>query len=170
MSFKFLEHSNKKKALRQQVETIKKRKMASETVVNLEDFRKLSRSADRKTILVVDDDEIMRNALKRLLESEGYEVVLAEDGLAFSKVLEDGRKLDLILLDINLPWVDGFELCKMVKEHNEFSKVPLILVSGRKSDEDVEKGFDMGCNDYVVKPFDANFMVSAVNKTLQVPA
>ena len=169
MSFKFLEHSKKKTPLRHQVELIKKRKMASETVVNLDDFRKLSQNVDRKTILVVDDDEVMRNALKRLLESEGYEVILAEDGLAFSKVLEDGRKLDLILLDINLPWVDGFELCKMVKEHQEFCKVPLILISGRKSDEDVERGFDMGCNDYVIKPFDANHMVNAVHKSLQAP-
>ena len=116
-------------------------------------------------ILVVDDDEIMRSALKRILDGEGYKVILAEDGLELSKVLETTR-LDMVLLDVNLPWVDGYELCRLIKSHPNFTGVPLIMVSARKTKEDVEKGFDAGADDYVTKPFDIDYMLGVINKML----
>ena len=76
------------KGLRKQIEELKKQKVASDKIVSLVDFREFKKIIDTKTILVVDDDEIMRNALKRILEGEAYKVILAEDGLELSKVLE----------------------------------------------------------------------------------
>jgi CheY-like chemotaxis protein len=107
----------------------------------------------------------MRNAMKRILEHEGYKVVLAEDAMALSKVL-DTVQLDLILLDINLPWVDGFELCAILKQHPSLRKVPVVLISGRRSKEDVEKGFAAGCDDYISKPFEIENMSQVVAKAL----
>lgn len=153
------------KTIRRKVEAIKRKKITSKKVVSLSDFRGLKAAIDIRCILVVDDDEIMRSALKRILEGEGYKVLLAEDGLELSKVLETTR-LDLVLLDVNLPWVDGFELCRIIKGHHSLKNVPLILVSGRKEKEDVEKGFEMGADDYVTKPFDIDYMIEVINKRL----
>ena len=124
------------KTLRRQIESIKRQKIINKKVVSLADFRELRQRIDTRSILVVDDDEIMRAALKRILENEGYKVIMAVDGLELSKVLETTR-LDLILLDVNLPWVDGYELCKLIKDHHSLKEVPLVLVSARKSKQDI---------------------------------
>lgn len=153
------------KSLRRQIESIKRQKIVNKKVVSLSDFRDLRTLVETRSILVVDDDEIMRNALKRILENEGYKVILAVDGLELSKILETSR-LDLILLDVNLPWVDGYELCRLIKDHHGLKDVPLVLVSARKSKDDIQSGFDAGCNDYVTKPFDIDYMTGVVNKML----
>lgn len=153
------------KSLRRQIESIKRQKIVNKKVVSLSDFRELRQKIDTRSILVVDDDEIMRSALKRILENEGYKVVMAVDGLELSKILETTR-LDMILLDVNLPWVDGYELCRLIKDHHSLKEVPLILVSARKSKDDIQQGFDAGCNDYVTKPFDIDYMTGVINKIL----
>ena len=152
-------------SLRKKIEGIKRQRIVARKVVNLCDYRDLQQNSQARTILVVDDEEIMRNAIKRILENEGFKVILAEDGLELSKVLET-TVLDLILLDVNLPWVDGYELCRLIKDHHTLSEVPLILVSARKSKEDIQAGFDAGCNDYVTKPFDIEYMTDVINRML----
>jgi two-component system aerobic respiration control protein ArcA len=155
------------KTLRRQIESIKRQKIVAKKVVSLSDFRNLKQSIETRTILVVDDDEIMRNALKRILESTGYKVLLASDGLELSKILEVNR-LDMVLMDVNLPWVDGYELCRLLKSHHSLSQVPLIFVSARKEEEDVRRGFDAGCNDYITKPFDVDKMTGTISTILSV--
>ena len=153
-------------SLRRQIEAMQRKRMVKEQVVDLNDFRNLRKDLQQPTILVVDDEKIMRNAMKRILENEGYKVNLAEDAMALSKVLEH-TQLDLILLDINLPWVDGLELCSILKKHPVLRQVPLILISGRRSKEDVEKGFEAGCDDYITKPFELESISQAVSKALK---
>lgn len=157
------------RSLRRQIETIHRKRIAGQKVVQLGDYRELQKQVKSPTILVVDDDEVIRNALKRILESEGYHIVMAEDAMELSKVLEHTR-LDLILLDVNLPWVDGIELCQLIKSHYSLKEVPLILISGRKSPEDVEAGFEAGCDDYLAKPFDLDQMTSAISRALDKTA
>ncbi len=152
-------------SLRKEIEQVKRKRLAQQEVVDLASYRSLQRDSYKPTILAVDDDEMMRNAIRRVLENEGYKVVVAEDAMAVSRLLETVA-LDLILLDINLPWVDGLELCALLKRHPVLSNVPLVLVSGRKSPEDVEKGFEAGCDDYITKPFDINNMAHVVAKAL----
>jgi CheY-like chemotaxis protein len=152
-------------SLRKEVEDVKRKKLACQSVVDLATYRAIQKDNYKPTILAVDDDEMMRNAMKRVLENEGYKVLLAEDAMAVSRLLET-VVLDLILLDINLPWVDGLELCALLKKHPVLRDVPLVLVSGRKSPEDVEKGFEAGCDDYITKPFDINNMAHIVAKAL----
>ena len=152
-------------SIKRQVEAIQRKRIVSQKVVDLNDFRSLSKSKQQPTILAVDDEEIMRNAMKRILEHEGYKVVLAEDAMALSKVLETVQ-LDLILLDINLPWVDGLELCAILKRHPSLKHVPVVLISGRRSKEDIEKGFAAGCDHYITKPFEIENMSQVVAKAL----
>ncbi len=165
MKFRRYESPIADRGIRKRIESIKKQKMMSSKVVSLTEFRDLKKAVDSRTILVVDDDEVMRSALKRILENEGYKVMMAEDGLELSKVLESTR-LDMILLDVNLPWVDGYELCRILKEHHALKHVPVVLVSARKGKEDVEKGFNAGANDYVTKPFDIDTMMGTINRTI----
>jgi two-component system aerobic respiration control protein ArcA len=153
------------KSLRRQIESIKRQRIVNKKVVSLSDFRGLKQEIETRTILVVDDDEIMRSALKRILENENYKVALAVDGLELSKILET-MKLDLILLDVNLPWVDGYELCRLLKEHPVLKATPVIFVSARNSKADIQEGFNAGCDDYVTKPFDVDRMSDAIKKIL----
>ncbi len=153
------------RSIRQQVEAMTRRKLASQDIVDLSDFRSMRKATYQPTVLIVDDEEMMRNALKRIMETEGYKVLLAEDALSLTKVL-DVSPLDCILLDINLPWVDGLELCSLFKGHPSLSMVPLVLISGRKTKEDIERGFDAGCDDYVTKPFEVERIVDVVSKAL----
>ncbi len=153
------------KTLRRQLESIKRKKISEHKIVSLSEYRDLKKSDDRRTVLVVDDEEIMRNALKRVLENENFNVMVAEDGFALSKVLES-TTLDLILLDVNLPWVDGFELCHLVKSHEALNQVPVIMVSGRKATEDVQKAMAMGANDFISKPFDVDYLLNSINRAL----
>ena len=156
------------KTLRRKIEAIKRHQICTKKVVSLADFRALKTVTEIHTVLVVDDDEIMRNGIKRLLESEGYNVIAAEDGIALSKILETTR-LDLILLDVSLPWIDGFDLCRLIKDHHHLKTVPLVIISAGNTKEDVERGIAAGADDYITKPFDIDTILKIVNQRLLAP-
>jgi len=153
------------KHFRKQLDTITRRKLSEKKVVSLSEFRDIKKSKHKHTVLVVDDEEIMRNALKRVLEGENFNVLLAEDGYALSHFLET-TLLDVILLDINLPWVTGFELVHLIKSHSVLKDVPVIMLSGKKSTEDIQKAMALGANDFIAKPFDVDFLLNAIRKNL----
>jgi two-component system aerobic respiration control protein ArcA len=155
------------KTIRRKVEAEYRKQIAGKKVVSLNEFRDLNREIELGTILVVDDEEIQRNGLKRILTSEGFQVVLASDGLELAKHIENTR-FDLILLDVNLPWVDGYELCRMIKSHPSTAKVPVVFVSARQSKEDMDKAFSVGAADFISKPYDVSSMVASVSKFVKV--
>ncbi|MBI2027501.1 MAG: response regulator [Deltaproteobacteria bacterium] len=115
---------------------------------------------------MVDDDETTQQALRRIFEKEGFEVLYARDGTELVRILEL-HPIDAILLDIKLPWVDGYELCKLVKQHDEFKNVPLVFLSGKKSEIEIKKGFEAGCNDYITKPFDIDLVIEKVKSLIR---
>ncbi len=154
------------KALTRQVKATIRQRLIANKVVNLADFRVLQAKDDVKTILVVDDDETMRAGLKRILESEKFNVIPAGDGIELSRILES-TELDLILLDVNLPWVDGFKLCELIQSHQDLKHVPLVFVSASKNKDDIERGFAVGASDYVTKPFNADYLLSTVGRLLR---
>jgi two-component system, OmpR family, aerobic respiration control protein ArcA len=141
------------KDLVSKIEKMTKARIASEPVVSLDQFREAKKKLDPKVILIIEDDETMRFALKRIFEPEGYILKMAADGTELSTVL-DGDAVDLILMDIGLPWVNGFELAQLLKEHRDLKSIPLIFVSGRSSEEDIKKAFEIGADDFIKKPFD----------------
>ena len=135
-------------------------------VVDLREFKaRKSSSKTRGTILYVDGDGDSRSDIRRVLEAEGYRVILAEDGLALSQSLEFSN-LDLILLDVNLPWVSGYQLCRMIKNYGELMKVPLILASEGTTSEDRDIAFESGCDDFISKPYEWKGLVQVINDNL----
>lgn len=149
------------------IEKMTKARIASQEVVSLNDFREVKKKLDPQIILVIEDDETMRLALKRILDSEGYLVKLAADATELSQVLDD-EPVDLILLDVGLPWINGFELGQLLKEHKDLKKIPLVFVSGKASEEDMKKAFEIGADDYIKKPFDIDKLKKTVSTLLKL--
>jgi DNA-binding response OmpR family regulator len=148
-----------------QVAALNKRAVAQSKVVNLREYRDVVSSGHSRTILIVDDELVMRNAIKRIFEKEKYRVLVAKDAMELSKIIED-TKLDLILLDINLPWVDGYELCSLLKSHPSLKHLPVAFISGNKTEDDIKRGFEAGCDEYITKPFEVDDLQNTVNQLL----
>jgi two-component system alkaline phosphatase synthesis response regulator PhoP len=116
-------------------------------------------------ILVVDDEIYIVHILDFSLGMEGYEVVTALDG---EQALEKLRseKPDLIVLDIMMPKLDGYEVCKTVKGSPDTAHIPVILLSAKGRNVDQKMGFDVGADDYITKPFSPRKLVERINQLL----
>jgi two-component system alkaline phosphatase synthesis response regulator PhoP len=116
-------------------------------------------------ILVVDDEIYIVHILDFSLGMEGYEVVTALDGeQALEKVKTE--KPDLIVLDIMMPKLDGYEVCKSVKSNSATQNIPVILLSAKGRNVDQKMGFDVGADDYITKPFSPRKLVERINQLL----
>ncbi len=155
------------KRLVDKIEKITKKRIAKEKVVSLSDYRNLKKKKNQFNILVVEDDDVMRKSLKQIFEQQGYNVLCAADGTEISSVLDD-IVLDLIVLDIGLPWINGLELAQLMKQSPDLKDIPLIFISGYGSDEDVKLGFDAGADDYIRKPFDVDYICKTVRTLLKL--
>lgn len=149
------------------IEQITKSRMASEPVVPLDTFREFKKKQDPPVILIIEDDETMQAAMKRIFEAESYLVKVASDSTELSTALDDVPP-DLIILDIGLPWMNGFELAQLLKEHKDLKKIPLVFVSGKTSDEDMKKAFELGADDFIKKPFDVEKLRKTVETLLKI--
>ena len=149
------------------IEDLTKSKMSKTKVVDLGMIRDLTKEEEPHCVLVIEDDETMRGAMKRILETEGYAVKTAADGTQLTKVLDDSP-IDMIILDVGLPWINGFELAQLLKEHEDLKRIPLIFVSGKTSEEDVKRGFEVGADDYIKKPFDIDKIKKTVRTLLNL--
>jgi DNA-binding response OmpR family regulator len=106
-----------------------------------------------KKILLVDDDKLVLNSTRRYLEGQGFNVAAAENGAEAVAAAKDFGP-DLVVTDVEMKGLDGFALCRALKETEGFSRIPVIIVSGRKvSEEDILTGYNKGADDYVIKPF-----------------
>jgi two-component system, OmpR family, aerobic respiration control protein ArcA len=144
------------------IEKLTRERMVKSDVVSMDELRRVKNNVTPHSILVIEDDETIRNALRRMFEGEGYRVITACDGTQLSSVLDD-NPIDLILLDVGLPWINGYELAEMMKEHIDLKEIPLVFLSGRSSEMDVKRGFEVGADDYITKPFD----IENVKKTVR---
>ena len=116
-------------------------------------------------ILVVDDEIYIVHILDFSLGMEGYEVITALDGeQALEKVKNE--KPDLIVLDIMMPKLDGYEVCKNIKSSAETQHIPVILLSAKGRNVDQKLGFDVGADDYITKPFSPRKLVERINQLL----
>jgi two-component system aerobic respiration control protein ArcA len=149
------------------IEKLARERMASGDVVDLRSLRELKERKKRQSILVVEDDDTMRAALKRILESDGFEVKSAADGTQLGDVLGE-MSVDLILLDVGLPWINGLELARLFKEHEALKEIPLVFISGKTSEFDIKRGFEAGADDYIKKPFDIEKVKKTVRTLLQL--
>ena len=116
-------------------------------------------------ILVVDDEIYIVHILDFSLGMEGYSVVTALDGeQALEKVAQ--QKPDLIVLDIMMPKLDGYETCKALKSKDETKDIPVILLSAKGRNVDQKTGFEVGADDYITKPFSPRKLVERINSIL----
>jgi two-component system alkaline phosphatase synthesis response regulator PhoP len=119
----------------------------------------------RGRILVVDDEIYIVHILDFSLGMEGYEVVTALDGEeALRKVKE--AKPDLIVLDIMMPKMDGYETCRALKSDDSTRDIPVILLSAKGRNVDMQQGYDVGADDYITKPFSPRKLVDRINAML----
>jgi len=102
------------------------------------------------TILLLEDDLQLNETVKQFLELKGYEVFCAYDGLQAQEILYE-KHIDLMLLDVKVPHIDGFKLLKNHRKNGD--NTPAIFITSLNSVEDVERGFSLGCDDYIRKPF-----------------
>ena len=116
-----------------------------------------------KRLLVVDDEEKIREVIKEYAEFEGYEAVEAVDGMDAVKLVKE-QDFDLIIMDIMMPRLDGFSA---VKELRKVKDVPVIMLSARTEEYDKLFGFELGADDYVVKPFSPKELMARVNAVLK---
>lgn len=119
----------------------------------------------RKRILVIEDEESLLSLQTIILGSRGYEVIGAMDGTVAMEAIQ--RQLpDLVLLDIMLPGMDGFEICRRIKENPASRGVPVLMLSARKGAADREKGMAAGAAAYITKPFRSSQVLAAVEHLL----
>jgi DNA-binding response OmpR family regulator len=119
---------------------------------------------EKKTILIVEDEPKIANALKFGLEEQGYETEAAFDGDIALKLFH-ARNFDLVLLDINLPGINGYELCKIFRQQNE--QVPIIMLTALNSLNDKVEGYDSGADDYLIKPYEFRELLMKVRALLR---
>jgi CheY-like chemotaxis protein len=120
-------------------------------------------------VTIVDDDRDTRELLSLALESEGFEVTAAANGLRLISSLQLKRP-DVILMDVNMSWIDGFELCRAVKKNEQFRDIPIVFVSGRGEPEDKRRGIEAGAADYFVKPLDLTALIKRLRELIPSPA
>ncbi len=149
------------------IEKLAKGRIASQPVVSLDEFRIVKKNTDPRCLLIIEDDETMRNALQRIFDPDGFILKMAADATELAHVLDD-TPIDLILLDVGLPWINGFELAQMLKEHKDLKHIPLVFVSAQGTDEDMKRAFDLGASDYIKKPFDIAKLKKTVNTLLEL--
>jgi len=117
-------------------------------------------------ILVVDDEEHIRKIVKFQLEKAGYTVETARDGAEALEIIQKSPP-DLILLDLMMPKMDGYEVCKRLKNNYQTSHIPIIMVTAKSNLEDKLQGFEGGANDYIAKPFAISELLLRVRNVLQ---
>ena len=120
-----------------------------------------------RRILIIDDSKLIAHLAKNILSKRGHEVLLAGDGETGFDMAND-NKPDLILLDLILPGIDGYEVCRRIKNNSPTADIPVIMLTSKTEHADKVRGLEMGALDYVTKPFDEGELVARVNTHLRI--
>ncbi len=120
-----------------------------------------------KNILIIEDDDFFRELIRKKLLSENFNVLEAVDGESGIKLVSE-KKPDLIILDLLLPNMDGFEVLSKIKSNTDLSSIPVIILSNLGQQEDIERGLKLGADDYLVKSqFDIDQVTDKIKTTLK---
>jgi DNA-binding response OmpR family regulator len=119
---------------------------------------------DKLKILVVDDEERMRKLVKDFLVNKDFTVIEAEDGEEAIKIFFDDKSIKLIILDVMMPKMDGWEVLETVRK---YSQVPVIMLTAKSDERDELKGFELGVDEYITKPFSPKILVARVEAILR---
>ncbi len=122
-------------------------------------------------ILVVEDDEHIAELLKFMLSRQGYDVEVRSDGRAAREFIDTCERAPcLILLDVMLPFFDGFELVRAIRIRPALATVPIVMLTAKSMEADIVRALDAGANDYILKPFQPNELMARVRRYLKAPA
>jgi chemosensory pili system protein ChpA (sensor histidine kinase/response regulator) len=121
--------------------------------------------AAAKVVMVVDDSLTVRKITGRMLAREGYQVITAKDGLDALQMLQDSVP-DVMLLDIEMPRMDGFELTRTMRADAQLARVPIIMITSRTADKHRDHAFSLGVNDYLGKPFQEEVLLARIAELL----
>lgn len=120
-----------------------------------------------RRILIVDDDRELANAERTILEAEGYEVLCASDGASALDLLSH-QTVDLVLLDVSMPHMDGHEVCQRLRQNPDTARLNILMVTARGSVEEMVTGLDVGADDYLSKPFEVPEFLARVRAQLRL--
>jgi len=119
----------------------------------------------KKKILVVDDSQDMRSILSMRFRINGYDVIMAQDGQeGLDKIKEEMP--NLVILDLMLPKIDGYEVCRMLKFDDKYKNIPIIILSALDQQEDREKAIGSGADAYFIKPFDLELLLNKIRSLI----
>ena len=121
-----------------------------------------------RRVAVVDDDRDIRDGLKTALSDEGYDVTVVPNGLRLLSALQVDKP-DIIVLDVMMSWIDGFELCRAMKRNPDYARIPVLFVSAKSSPQDIQHGLECGAADYVAKPFDLPVLLEKIERIIGPP-
>jgi DNA-binding response OmpR family regulator len=114
----------------------------------------------------VEDDRVTASLIRHRLEKDGFEVVHYDDGQVAYNAVEGGASFSLAIVDVKLPGMDGFELLQRVRELRHSSDTPVIMLTSMGREADIVRGFELGANDYVLKPFSAVELLARIHRSL----
>lgn len=130
-------------------------------IVSAQDVGELT----RRPVLIADDDKAVANTVKIVLEREGFEVVMCANGAEALEVVHD-RDFVLAIVDVNMPVMDGFELLRALRAQPKTAKLPVMMLTGSGAEADIMRGFELGVNDYVLKPFYNSELIARAKRLL----
>jgi two-component system chemotaxis response regulator CheY len=119
----------------------------------------------KKIILVADDSPSIRKFVTFSLAMKGYEIISAVDGMEALEKLPN-KQVSLVITDLNMPNLDGFELIKSIRSNEQFKDIPIIILSSLAGSDEIRRGMEIGANSYLIKPFDPKRIVYEVSKYL----
>ncbi len=119
----------------------------------------------KKVILVADDSPSIRKFVSFALTMKGFEIVPASDGMEALEKLP-AERINLVITDLNMPNLDGFELIKAIRNNLDYRDIPIIILSSLAGSEEIQRGMDCGANSYLIKPFDPKRIAYEVSKYL----
>lgn len=123
---------------------------------------------EKQLVVIAEDDPQIANLIKFKLEKSGYEVMHGENGRAALQLINEHQP-DIVILDVMMPIMDGFEVLRLMKEGEGTSRIPVIMLTARSMEADVLRGFDEGAVDYITKPFSVAELTARVRNVLARP-
>ena len=124
----------------------------------------------QSTVLVVEDDVHIAHVLSFMLERQGYQVTHVADGRAAVQHVTSQPAPDLVLLDVMLPYVDGFEIVERIRAQEGWDGVPVLMLTAKNAERDTVRALDAGANDFIIKPFQPQELLARLRRFLKTPA
>jgi DNA-binding response OmpR family regulator len=122
----------------------------------------------RPVALIVEDDDQIAALLTYMIERSGFEILVARDGRAAQQIVESAPPPTIVMLDIMLPYIDGFQLVAMIRKQPGWEDVPIIMLTAKSQEGDIVRALDAGANDYIIKPFKPEELKARIKRLVRL--